>query len=132
MAGLGQPEITRLQKLLERRREALIDDIHSALVKSGNESFIELAGRVHDAAEESVAEVLMAMNISLSQRETNELADVEAALARILNGTYGACIDCGSAVNHDRLKAYPTAKRCITCQTLHENRRGGRDATPSL
>jgi RNA polymerase-binding transcription factor DksA len=74
----------------------------------------------------------MTMNLKSSQRETDELANVEAALARIRNGRYGACIDCGAAIHRDRLLAYPAAKRCIDCQTLHENRRGGRDATPSL
>lgn len=132
MAGLSQQEIARFQNLLGQRREALIDEIHTALVKSGDESFIELAGRVHDAAEESVAELLMAMNITSSKRETGELADVEAALTRIRNGVFGVCIDCGGSVGHDRLNAYPTAKRCIDCQSRRENMRGGRDSTPSL
>ena len=132
MATLSQQEITRFQNLLEQRREALIDEIHTALVKSGDESFIELAGRVHDAAEESVAELLMAMNISSSKRETAELADVEAALTRIRNGVYGVCIDCGGPVARDRLHVYPTAKRCIDCQSRRENMHGGRDSTPSL
>jgi RNA polymerase-binding protein DksA len=110
----------------------LIDEIHDSLAKSGNESFIELAGRVHDAGEESVAEWLMTMNLDTSQRETHELADIEGALARIRVGRYGACIDCGQEIKCDRLQAYPAAKRCINCQTLHEKRRGGRDATPSL
>lgn len=132
MAELSQQEIARFQKLLGERREALIDEIHTALVKSGDESFIELAGRVHDAAEESVAELLMAMNISSSKRETTELADVETALTRIRNGVYGVCIDCGGPVGHDRLNVYPTAKRCIDCQSRRENMHGGRDSTPSL
>lgn len=132
MTALNQSELALARGQLEQRRATLIDEIHGSLVKSENESFIELAGRVHDTGEESVAELLMEMNINLSRRETEELADVEAALTRIRGGTYGACIDCGNDVNRDRLKAYPTAKRCIDCQNLHENRRGGRDATPSL
>jgi len=132
MAALSQQEIARFQKLLGERREALIDEIHAALVKSGDESFIELAGRVHDAAEESVAELLMAMNISSSKRETTELADIETALTRIRNGVYGVCIDCNGPVGRDRLNVYPTAKRCIDCQSRRENMHGGRDSTPSL
>ena len=132
MTGLNPSELARAKKLLEDRHAALLDEIHDSLVKSGDESFIELAGRVHDAGEESVAELLMAMNLKSSQRETEELANVEAALARIRNSRYGTCIDCGAVIHRDRLLAYPAAKRCIDCQTLHENRRGGRDTTPSL
>jgi len=132
MANLSQKEIDDFRKHLEIRRAALIDEIRSTLIKSGDENFLELAGRVHDAAEESVAELLMAMNVSLSQRETVELSDIEAALARIRHGRYGVCSDCGEPVGHDRLTVYPAAKRCITCQTRHEDMRGGRDPTPSL
>lgn len=132
MEKLSQPELTRLKTLLEERRRALLDDIHAALVKSGNESFIELAGRVHDVGEESVADMLMELNLNSSRRETDELADIEAALARMRGGRYGACLDCGAEIHRDRLLAYPTARRCIDCQQLRENRRGGRDATPSL
>ena len=132
MTHLNPSELARAKTLLNARRAALIDEIHDSLVKSGNESFIELAGRVHDSGEESVAEWLMTMNLNSSQRETDELANVEAALARIRSVRYGICIDCGATIHRDRLLAYPAAKRCIDCQTLHENRRGGRDATPSL
>lgn len=132
MTALNQSELAVARKHLEQRRATLIDEIHGSLVKSENESFIELAGRVHDAGEESVAELLMAMNLDTSQRETDELANIEAALARIRNGRYGACIDCNNEINRDRLQVYPAAKRCIDCQTLHENRRDARDATPSL
>ena len=43
-----------------------------------------------------------------------------AALARIENGDYGECVDCGSEIAHARLKAYPTATRCLACQEKHE------------
>ena len=46
-------------------------------------------------------------------RET--LADVEGALGRLDNGTYGACEDCGKEIGDDRLEAIPSARRCISC-----------------
>jgi DnaK suppressor protein len=51
---------------------------------------------------------------ALAQRELNE---IEAALARIGEGTYGLCVDCGEEISRARLKGDPAAKRCNTCET---------------
>ena len=102
------------------------------LANSMQEDYTELAGMVHDAGDESFAELLRGINLTTRARELDEIRDVEAALERIKNGIYGTCADCNDSIALDRLNAYPTAKRCINCQSRHENRRGGRDATPSL
>jgi DnaK suppressor protein len=49
---------------------------------------------------------------------SKELQDIEVALARIADGSYGACIDCGAEIGRARLKADPTLKRCLPCQSL--------------
>ena len=60
---------------------------------------------------------------AMNEHETAELGDIEAALKRIDAGTYGQCTDCGVTIPPARLNAYPTAKRCIDCQTVAEQRR---------
>jgi RNA polymerase-binding transcription factor DksA len=52
--------------------------------------------------------------------ELNEsLHDVEAAIGRLADGTYGRCEACGEAIPPARLEAMPTARRCITCAARH-------------
>ena len=41
---------------------------------------------------------------------------IDAALARIANGTYGACIDCGEPIPPQRLDRRPESARCVPCQ----------------
>ena len=43
------------------------------------------------------------------------LAEVEAAIARLAEGTYGRCESCGKPIGSARLEAKPAARRCITC-----------------
>ena len=43
------------------------------------------------------------------------LGEVEAALARLDEGTYGQCLSCGQPIEVARLEAMPTAKRCLAC-----------------
>jgi RNA polymerase-binding transcription factor DksA len=45
------------------------------------------------------------------------LGDVEAALGRLDDGTYGRCSVCGAAIDDERLSASPVAKRCGACDT---------------
>lgn len=133
MAGLSENELKELEQKLRQRREDLRWAIHSALVESEREDYVKLAGAVHDAAEESVADLLEGMNHFLLNREVEQLRDIEAALERMSEGSYGVCIDCGEDIAVERLRAYPTAKRCFTCQAHHEAaQRGGLDTTPSL
>ena len=60
---------------------------------------------------------------AMNEHETAELGDIEAALERIQAGTFGTCTDCGVTISTARLNAYPTAKRCLDCQSLAEKRR---------
>ncbi|HWR87013.1 MAG TPA: TraR/DksA family transcriptional regulator [Acidiferrobacterales bacterium] len=134
MASLTPSEVTRFRDRLRARDLELRQTIHSALVNAEDKTYAEVAGRVLDVAEESVATMFADDKILMIKKEVAEQTDVVAALARITDGTYGACVDCAEDIGVKRLDAYPTAKRCIRCQTHYERQyqSGGRDTTPSL
>ena len=62
------------------------------------------------------ADAMAAQDIALVSRDLTELANVEQALARLHDGSYGDCADCGKPIPYARLVAYPAAKRCVACQ----------------
>jgi RNA polymerase-binding transcription factor DksA len=64
-------------------------------------------------------------------RQIGELRDIEEAQRRIREGEYGECEQCLAAIGFERLLAYPTATRCITCQTQKEKMFAG-GGGPSL
>jgi len=134
MPALSAKETQHFRDRLRRRDLELRRTIHDALVNNEDKTYAEVAGRVLDSAEQSVADLLADDRIIAIEKEVAEQADVVAALARITDGTYGACIDCGDNIGVKRLEAWPTAKRCIRCQTHYESthRGGGRDTSPSL
>jgi DnaK suppressor protein len=53
--------------------------------------------------------------VALLERARRRLADVDAALARREEGSYGVCESCGAPIGAERLAARPTARTCITC-----------------
>lgn len=56
------------------------------------------------------------------EREHRLIAKINQALARIKQGDYGYCSECGSEIGIRRLEARPTATECIDCKTIHEMR----------
>jgi len=134
MTSLTPSEMSSFRDRLRARDLELRQTIHSALVNAEDKTYAEVAGRVLDVAEQSVADMFADDKILKIEKEVTEQGDVAAALTRITDGTYGTCVDCEDEIGVKRLDAYPTAKRCIRCQTHYEkqHRGGGRDSTPSL
>ena len=66
-------------------------------------------------------------------RDSALLRQVQAALRRVHDGSFGACIDCESAISVKRLAAVPWASRCIQCQEVAEgDGQGSGDESESL
>lgn len=63
------------------------------------------------------------LEFAIGEREVDELATIDAALARIEAGTYGECTDCGVSIPAPRLQASPEVTRCIECQEKVEHHR---------
>lgn len=62
-------------------------------------------------------------DLALRDRADQQLALVDAALARLDDGTFGRCIRCGEPIAAGRLEALPWAPRCIDCQRLTDRER---------
>ncbi|WP_299176663.1 TraR/DksA family transcriptional regulator [uncultured Neptuniibacter sp.] len=75
---------------------------------------------VHDSAEEAEAVVDLMINVETLSRHDEEIAECVTALKRIETGDFGFCTDCSEEIELSRLKACPTASRCIRCQSAHE------------
>jgi DnaK suppressor protein len=57
-------------------------------------------------------------DLALRDHNTQHLELVEAAIARLDDGTYGTCLRCGRPIAPERLDALPWAAYCIDCQRL--------------
>lgn len=113
-------DIPLLEIRLRARLNALRTRIHETLIRCDAETYGELAGQVHDAEEDSLADLLVDVNLAELTREVEEVRDIDAALRRILGAVYGLCSDCGEPIDRARLDAHPTAKRCLECQRIRE------------
>ena len=117
--------LTRVQNAgLARRLDALDlrlrDDIRATLLQSGDQTYIDLAGLVHDLGDEAAANQLIEIDDALIERHVQELRGIEGARRRLLDGSIDCCIECGDDIGYQRLLVYPVALRCVVCQAQHE------------
>jgi len=132
MKRLSEERVNQIQNRLEADRNRLREEIRQELLRSDQEQYSELAGRVHDAGDESVADLLVDLNVAAVSRSIRELRETEAALQRIAMGSYGLCVECGEEIPAERLDAYPTAARCVVHQEAWERLHAGEGETPRL
>lgn len=120
MAAFTTDETAKIKQALEQRQQQLIEEIRDELANSGEQHYIDLAGRVNDLADESVADLIADMDAAMVDRQVTEVREIEVASARLAAGDFGSCVDCGADIPLARLLAYPTAVRCTACQGVHE------------
>lgn len=71
--------------------------------------------------EDAPREAALAALARLSHQEQHELEEIYRAWARLEAGSYGACEGCGDTIPLARLRALPTARYCLSCQTRAEH-----------
>lgn len=81
------------------------------------------AGDGGSADEEVVSQIHSSVTDILSHLR-REIREIEEAFERLRQGRYGLCSECGQPIAANRLKAMPTARRCMSCQVGSERRAG--------
>lgn len=122
---LSDRELGEFKRLLEGRYRTLREEIRQELLDSDSEHYIDLAGQVHDLEEESVADLLVDLDLAIIDLHVSEIREIDAALMRLARGRYGVCADCADEIERDRMRAQPTARRCSPCQANFERNHAG-------
>ncbi len=114
--------IKTIKKQLLELKEELLVGIDEDIKSETNESKFEI-GDVHDyASSEREREI----SRILGDRDREKLLDIDDALQRIDDGTYGICEECGEPIGEGRLKVMPFARECIECKTIEEREMGAK------
>ena len=128
--SLTKEQVKQFRQLLITERAKLADEIksiaHDASISPREASGDLSAYTVHmaDMAADTYEREL-SMNIVTSEQEL--LYQIDDALKRLDDGTFGLCQQCSQPITMSRLKAVPYASMCITCQRTkeqqHKNKR---------
>jgi len=111
-----QTHLTTLRGLLSFRLHELQTEVHATEMARRDREGGEVTDRKDDAAQS----MLTGVSDTEERLHLAEMKDVQSALHRLDDGTYGDCVDCGEPIPLQRLLVQPAALRCTACQTVGE------------
>ena len=105
---------------LTAERARIAHDLEQLSSEAGSDR--DSADRLGAGSDDAVATLEDELDEGVVDDLRANLDEVDAALARIADGSYGVCVDCGQAIPDKRLTALPASARCIECQRKQEHR----------
>lgn len=112
----NKKQIEELKEILEKRKELITKNIQESrnsidsLKNSECNDDVDYAEISSDSFKEGI----------IANQQLKELSEIEDALKRINNGTYGICEMCDETIALGRLRAKPFAKFCTPCREIYE------------
>jgi len=113
------------QMMLEEehsRVRAAIDNLHAEHPGSISDETGEDAVYDNHLADTATDTYDRELDYTLEENSEHVLTEIDAALRRIDDGSYGQCTSCGRQIPEERLEARPYATLCIDCQRQREGR----------
>ena len=116
---MDKQKLDYFRKLLLKERHQAAEDMRAdkATALEGDDGVI-------DSGEMSELDVNRSTALNLGGRQLHLIEEIDEALLRIEDGTYGECARCGKPIDEQRLKAMPSAKYDAECQTAIERSQG--------
>jgi len=120
----------KIKKLLYKKKEEIIEQIKQmkkdgSLGKSQKEISGDLSGYSFHMADVATDNFDREMQYGYVTAEQKILYEIDAALARLKERTFGKCQSCKQDININRLLAVPYAKLCVKCQEEEDRKRAG-------
>lgn len=122
---LDRQAIENIKKELLAQRQQVVKDLGGLARRDDHEADERSAKfpEYGDKPDENAQEITdYSTNLMAEKVLEKSLADIDKALSRIEDGTYGNCKYCGNPIAAKRLQARPTANSCVSCKTeLQDN-----------
>ena len=123
---IDKKTINDFKKILIKKKEEINDQINhissETLKKSQKDASGDISGYSFHMADVATDNYDREFNLDLADNERNILYEIDAALKKVEEGTFGICEDCDKLIPKQRLKAVPYAKLCIKCQEARESK----------
>lgn len=117
--GLHPEQLSEFETLLRRRKAFLVDDI-LGLERAWTDVSEQDGAHSNHMAESGTDTYEEELRLARMESAGEEIEEIDAALDRIREGTYGACDECGRHISQERLRAIPYARLCIPCKQVEE------------
>ncbi|MFH0827927.1 MAG: TraR/DksA family transcriptional regulator [Candidatus Omnitrophota bacterium] len=121
---LNKKDLAEYKKLITKRKNEVMDSIsrisEDTLKKSQKDASGDISGYAFHMADVATDNYDREFSLGLASNDRKFLYELEDALKRIEEGTFGICEECKSPVTKARLMALPYARLCLDCQQKRE------------
>jgi DnaK suppressor protein len=122
VSGESGSRYAELKRMLDDRRRQIQAEVQGKMRGVREEgTWGGKLNEVLDAVESAEADIQEDLEFALVQMKSETLNKINDALARLDQGNYGDCFDCGEEIGEKRLRALPFAVRCKDCEEAREN-----------
>jgi RNA polymerase-binding protein DksA len=122
----NKKELAEFRKIILKKKDEVLDDIkhisEDTLKKSQKEASGDISGYTYHMADVATDNYDREFSLGLASNERRAFYELDDALKKIEEGTFGICEDCKSLIAKNRLKAVPSARLCVKCQEKREKR----------
>jgi len=109
-----------LRKMLLERRQEVMREINGLIGHRMSDEIQRRVDSAPDVGDQALLDTERVRDISIMELRNKMRQQIDEALAKLEEGTYGRCADCGAEITEKRLRAVPFARRCVTCQAKQE------------
>ncbi|MHB8155676.1 MAG: TraR/DksA family transcriptional regulator [Candidatus Omnitrophota bacterium] len=119
-------DLKDFKKIVLKKKEEVLNDLKhisdDTLRKSQKEASGDISGYTYHMADVATDNYDREFSLGLASGERKSIYELDDALKRIEEGTFGICDDCKSSITKIRLRAVPSARLCIKCQQKREKK----------
>lgn len=113
---LRKEKVETYRKQLVARRDALAEDLRLATAQLINDEVVYT-----DSVDQAAAETDKSFTLQMKNRERDVLWQIDEAIKRLDDGSFGECERCGEAISEGRIDAFPFTTLCIDCKAELES-----------
>ena len=122
----SKKDLKDFKKIVLKRKEEILEGLQhisdDTLKKSQKEASGDISGYTYHMADVATDNYDREFSLGLASNERKSLYELDDALKRIEEGSFGICDDCKGQITKIRLKAVPSARLCIKCQQKREKK----------
>lgn len=123
---LSRKELEEFKKIVLKKKEEVLADIkhisEDTLKKSQKDASGDISGYTYHMADVATDTYDREFSMGIASDERKVIYELDDALKKIEEGSFGTCEDCHNLIAKNRLKAVPQARLCIKCQQKREKR----------
>ncbi|MCU0666784.1 MAG: TraR/DksA family transcriptional regulator [Candidatus Omnitrophica bacterium] len=123
---MNKKELIEFKRLLIKVKDGVIDDINhiseDTLKKSQKEASGDISGYTYHMADVATDTYDREFSLGIASNDRKFLYELDDAMKKIDEGSYGFCESCKKTISKTRLKAVPYARLCVKCQEKLEKK----------